>query len=146
MAAPVKKIHSFHSYLRASSMTLPSLGKLPGATNFTSPRNLVMSRTLSAIAAACCAAASMSVVSQCKVMLSLAIPPLTTRRAFRIRASQPAVDARIRAATGRDPRQHGGQIPGAKAYQGIVRVEGGHHDFAHFARRDQIAGARMDDF
>ncbi len=39
-----------YSYLRASSITLPSLGSVPGATSVTVARSLAIARKLSAIA------------------------------------------------------------------------------------------------
>ncbi len=158
------------SYLRTSSITLPSLGSSPGARNTTSPRSFVTSRIDATIASAI--DDRLPGISTLSVMRSAPSALSTTSRAFTISgwraddrgdlrrmhehalhlrrlvgAAHPALDPQVGAAAGTRAGQHGGEVAGAEADQRVVGVEQrGDDDLADFARRDGIAGARTHDF
>ena len=72
-------------------MTLPSLGRLPGAHSLTSPRSLVTSRMVSVRCATSPSGAPAT--STLRHMRSLAISPLTTSRALRTSGWRRAISA-----------------------------------------------------
>ena len=135
------------SYLRMSSITLPSFGSSPGARNATSPRSLVTSRIEATIASALrrrlpVDLARAASCGRCRPALS------TTRRALSdlrvaphdlgdlrrmhehalhlgrlVGAAHPALDAHVGAAAGARARQHRRQVAGGEADQRIVGLK-----------------------
>ena len=61
-------------------------------------------------------------------------------------APHPAFDALIGSAGGTRPRQDGRQVARAKANQGVVRVQAGDDQLAHFAFRHRVTGTRTHNF
>src|SRR6185369_16539936 len=74
-----KRDRHAYVYFRRSSITLPSFGRLPGATSSTSPRSWVTSRIDATSASP--RLAEESAASHLSVMRSLPLSPSTTRRA-----------------------------------------------------------------
>ena len=62
-----------------------------------------------------------------------------------VRAAHPALDAGVGAPAGAVSGVHGGHVPGCKAEERVVAVQGRHHDLAHLAVRHRVAGTGPDD-
>ena len=134
-------------YFRRSSITLPSFGRLPGATSSTSPRSLVTSRIEATIGFARdsdgrsvdfaferhAVVAALALDDQARAHdLGMAAHDLAhlPRRdehgahlGALVGAAHPALDAHVGAAAGARAGQHRRQIAGAEADQRIVLVE-----------------------
>ena len=63
-----------------------------------------------------------------------------------IGTTHPAFDALIGAPRGAVARQDGGEVAGAKTDEGVVGVQGGHHQLAHLAFGHGVTSARAHDF
>jgi hypothetical protein len=153
------------SYLRVSSITLPSFGRLPGARTATSPRSLVTSRIVpgDALGQALGRGAFDLDLERHPVVGALAahdqprLPHLgmAARDLGHLRrmdehaahlgrlvgAAEPAADALVGAAGRAAPGQHRRKIAGAEADQRVIRVERRHDHLADLAVGDRIARA-----
>ena len=63
-----------------------------------------------------------------------------------IGAAHPAFDALVGTTCRTHTRQYGCQVAGTETYQRVIRVQRGHHQFAHFALGHRVAGAGPHDF
>ena len=156
------------AYLRASSMTLPSLGSEPAATKRTSPRSLVTSRSVASTACERRIRRAVALDAQRdEVVAALVARPRGARARGRggrttsrhllgmheeaahlgglVGAAHPALDAHVRAPAGARARQHRRQVAGGEAHQRIVVVERGDDDLAHLALGHRVAGAGAHD-
>ena len=149
---------------RSSAITLPSFGRLPGATSFTSPLSLVTDCSVAATAS-CKPPSSVCAFGRQRhrvllarardgeaqaAELGMALADLRHlagmhEHALHFRglvgAAHPALDPHIAAPARRATLHRRREVAGREPDHRIVRIERGDDDLADLALRDRIAGA-----